>query len=220
MSKIESTRSPAAKNRTSGDMAEPGFGRFFNTSESIRHASSVARSKHRAKKTLSAGSAECYDCPTPGSPARGPHQKEEPLSYHSPDFRDRLTSAAKARNELLTKFKSAPGPDDPAVRERAAARQETIRAREARAAAREAARQARERESAAQAAREADRIAKAELQAAQAAAKLAGEEAELTALLAAEQAERDAALAAEQKAARDARYAARKAAKKERRRGF
>jgi Family of unknown function (DUF6481) len=74
--------------------------------------------------------------PGAGSLVRGHHQKEEPLIYQSPDFRDRLTSAAKARNELLTKFRCAPGPDDPPVRECAAARQATIRAREARAAER------------------------------------------------------------------------------------
>jgi hypothetical protein len=55
MSKIESTKSPAAKNRNSGDMAKLGSRRFFNTPENIRHASSAARSKHRAKRTLSAG---------------------------------------------------------------------------------------------------------------------------------------------------------------------
>jgi hypothetical protein len=130
-------------------------------------------------------------------------------NYESPDFKDRLNSAAKARRAILEKFRSAPGSDDPAVVERQAARRSIIAAREKRTAERETARKAREAEIAA----ESERAAKA-------AAETERETAERAAREAAEQTERDAALKAEQKAARDVRYAARKAAKKERRRGY
>jgi len=130
-------------------------------------------------------------------------------SYKSPDFKNRLESAAKARQATLEKFRSAPGQDDPAVVARDAARRTMIAAREKRTMDREVARKAREAEIAAEAARVAEAAAEAERQAA-----------ELAALEIAEQMKRDAAVKAEQKAARDVRYAARKAAKKERRRGY
>ena len=106
-------------------------------------------------------------------------------AYKDKDFGERLSAAAAARKATLERFRAKPGPDDPAVAERRAARQALVVAREARVAEREAARKA-------EAAREAAREAEAARQAA-------------------EQTDRDAALEAERKAARDARYAARKA---------
>lgn len=124
-------------------------------------------------------------------------------NFKNPSFSERLNRAATARKAQIEKFKAQPGADDPAVAERAAARQAVIAAREARTAERAAARQAREaaEEAARQvaaAAREAERIAS---EAAAAAA-------------AAEQQARELALEAERKANRDARYAARKARNK------
>ena len=52
---------------------------------------------------------------------------------------DRLTSAAKAKQAMLERFKSRPGLDDPAVQERLEAQKAIIAAREARAAERKAA---------------------------------------------------------------------------------
>jgi len=109
------------------------------------------------------------------------------------DFNERMSTAAKARQALLEKFRARPKPDDPAVVERQAARLATRLARDARAAERKAAREA-----------EAARL-QAE------AARQAAEEAARKAAAEAEQAVREAALEAERKAARDARYAARKA---------
>ena len=106
-------------------------------------------------------------------------------AYKDKDFGERLSTAAAARKATLEKFRAKPGPDDPAVAERRAARQALVVAREARLAEREAARKA---EKAREAARE-----------------------EEAARQAAEQTDRDVALEAERKAARDARYAARKA---------
>jgi hypothetical protein len=106
-------------------------------------------------------------------------------AYKDKDFGERLSTAAAARKATLERFRAKPGPDDPAVAERRAARQALVVAREARLADREAARKA---EKALEAARE-----------------------EEAARQAAEQTDRDAALEAERKAARDARYAARKA---------
>jgi hypothetical protein len=106
-------------------------------------------------------------------------------AYKDKSFSERLSTAADAKRTALERFRAKPGPDDPAVAERRAARQAIAIAREARAAER---REALAAEAAAKAAREAE-----------------------TARLAAEQTERDAALEAERKAARDARYAARKA---------
>jgi hypothetical protein len=131
------------------------------------------------------------------------------LTYQTPDLRDRLVTSAAAKKATLEKFRSRPGPDDPAVRERREAREAIVKAREVRKAQQELARQEREAAAVEAAAAEAVRVA-----------KMQEEEAKLALLLAAEQAEKDAALAAAQKAARDARYAARKAAKKERRRGY
>jgi len=107
-----------------------------------------------------------------------------------PNLQERQNASAEAKKAMLEKFRASPGPDDPAVVERRAAREAMLAERTARAAQREAAKRAHEAELAEQAAR-----------------------------AAAEQAEREAAALAEQKAARDERYKARKAAKKQRRKG-
>jgi hypothetical protein len=109
--------------------------------------------------------------------------------FKNNDFADRIGKAAAAKEAALKHFKSRPGPDDPAVQERAAARQEMIKAREVRAAEKKAA----------QAALEAKR-------AAEKAERLATQQRE-----AEEAAERQRELERQQKEARDARYAARKA---------
>jgi Family of unknown function (DUF6481) len=108
--------------------------------------------------------------------------------FKEPSFTDRQKAAQQARQNILNKFRSQPGPDDPAVKQRQAER-------EARAAERAKARLAREAAKAEQKRRE-------EEAAAAAAAQLAREKEEAAA--------REAALEAERKAARDARYAARK----------
>jgi Family of unknown function (DUF6481) len=113
-------------------------------------------------------------------------------AYRDKGFSERLNTAADARRATLERFRAKPGPDDPAVIERRAARQAISAAREARVAARQAALEA---EAARQAAREVEAAREAE-----------------AARQAAEQADHDGALeAADRKAARDARYAARKA---------
>ena len=107
------------------------------------------------------------------------------------DFNERLSTAAKAKQALLEKFRARPKADDPAAAERHAARLAISLARDARIAERKAAREA-----------EAARLqAEAIRQAAEDAARKVTAEAERTVL----------ALEAERKAARDARYAGRKA---------
>jgi hypothetical protein len=108
--------------------------------------------------------------------------------FKEPGFTDRQKAAQQARQNILDKFRSQPGPDDPAVVQRRALR-------EAQAAERAKAKVAREAAKAEQKRQEVEA-------AAQAAAELAREKEEATA--------REAALEAERKAARDARYAARK----------
>jgi hypothetical protein len=109
------------------------------------------------------------------------------------DFNERLSTAAKAKQALLEKFRARPKADDPAAAERNAARLAVSLARDARIAERKAAREA-----------EAVRVqAEAIRHAAEDAARKAAAEAE--------QAAQELALEAERKAARDARYAARKA---------
>jgi hypothetical protein len=103
--------------------------------------------------------------------------------YKEPGFQDRITAAAKAREDALNKLKSKP-PVDPAVLA------ERVRLQ---AEAEERARLRAE-------ARQAEKVAKAE---AKAAAKLA-EQAKIVPA-------RPEPTEAERKAARDARYAARKA---------
>ena len=125
-----------------------------------------------------------------------------------PNLQERQNASAQAKKAMLEKFRATPGPDDPGVQERRAAREAMLAGRAARTAQREAAKRAREVELAEQAARAAALAEQAEREAAEMAARAA-----------AEQAEREAAILAEQKAARDERYAARKAAKKQRRKG-
>jgi hypothetical protein len=112
--------------------------------------------------------------------------------FKEPDFADRQKAAREARQNLLNKFRTQPGPDDPAVARRRAER-------EAIAAKRQEARQAREAALAEQKRRE-EEAAAAE------AARIAREKEEAAA--------RQAALEADQKAKRDARYAARKGKKR------
>jgi hypothetical protein len=108
--------------------------------------------------------------------------------FKEPNFVDRQKAAQEARKNILNKFRTQPGPDDPAVKARQAAR-------EARAAERAKATLARE-------AAKAEQKRLEEELAADAAAQLVREKEEALA--------QQAALEADQKAARDARYATRK----------
>ena len=112
--------------------------------------------------------------------------------FKEPSFADRQKAAQEARQSILTKFRSQPGPDDPAVKQRQAER-------EAKAAERAKAKLVRDAAKAEQKRRE-------EEAAVEAAAQLAREKEEAAA--------KEAALEAERKAARDARYAARKKKRK------
>lgn len=105
---------------------------------------------------------------------------------------DRLEAAAKARSEMLARFKARPAADDPVVLARQSARRAVVDARETRVAERAAERQAELERMAAVA--EAERLAEIERKAAQQAAEV----------------ERAKARQEEQKAQRDARYLARK----------
>jgi hypothetical protein len=80
----------------------------------------------------------------------------------TPDLEERQQASARAKQALLEKFRSQPGPEDPAVAERLAARAAVVAARNARIAEREAARLAREAELAEQARREAEIMAQLE----------------------------------------------------------
>jgi hypothetical protein len=127
-----------------------------------------------------------------------PHPKRESdkarsmSGFKEPNFADRQKAAQQAKQNILNKFRSQPGPDDPAVKQRQAER-------EAQAAERAKAKLARD-------AAKAEQKRLEEEAAAAAAAQLAREKEEAVA--------REAALEAERKAARDARYAARKKKKK------
>jgi uncharacterized protein DUF6481 len=112
--------------------------------------------------------------------------------FEEPSFADRQKAALEAKKNILNKFRSRPGPDDPAVKARQAKREATVAARAVVNSAREAAKVERNR--------------LAEEAAAAAATQLLREKEEIAA--------RQGALEAEQKAARDARYAARKKKKK------
>ena len=105
------------------------------------------------------------------------------------DFNERLSTAAKARQALLEKFRARPRSDDPAVMERQAVRLAIGQARDARKEVRAAETARVEAEAIRQAAEDVARKATAE----------------------AEKAAQEVALEAERKSARDARYAARKA---------
>nr|WP_276592495.1 DUF6481 family protein [Methylobacterium sp. GC_Met_1] len=106
---------------------------------------------------------------------------------------DRLETAAKARSEMLARFRARPSADDPVVLARQSARRAVVDARDARTAERTAQRQAELERAAALA--EAERLAEIERKHAE---QLAAQE-------------RAKALQAEQKLQRDARYLARKA---------
>ncbi len=112
--------------------------------------------------------------------------------FKEPNFADRQKAAQEARQNLLNKFRSQPGPDDPAVKQRQAEREALAGERAKAKLAREATK--------AEVKRREDEAAAA------AAAQLAREKEEAAA--------REAALEAERKTARDARYAARKKKKK------
>jgi hypothetical protein len=108
---------------------------------------------------------------------------------NSDDFNERLSTAAKAKQASLEKFRARPRADDPAVAEQQAARLATSQARDVRKATRAAESARLQSEAIRQTAEEVVRKATAE----------------------AEQAAQKITLEAERKAARDARYAARKA---------
>jgi uncharacterized protein DUF6481 len=109
--------------------------------------------------------------------------------FKQPGFADRQKAAQQARQNLLNKFKSQPGQDDPGVAARRAEREAIAAKRAGAKATREAEKAELKRREEEAAAREAARIAREKE----------------------EETERLAALEAEQKAKRDARYAARKA---------
>jgi hypothetical protein len=116
------------------------------------------------------------------------HKALSMSGFREPGFADRQKAAQQAKKNLLEKFRSQPGADDPAVAARRAEREAIVANREKTRLAREAEKvEARRREEEAAAAE---------------AARVAREKEEETARL--------AALEAEQKAKRDARYAARK----------
>jgi hypothetical protein len=108
--------------------------------------------------------------------------------FKEPNFADRQKAAQEAKQNILNKFRSQPGPNDPAVKQRQAER-------EAQAAERAKAKLVRDAAKAEQKRRDAEA-------AVEAAAQLARDKEEAVA--------KEAALEAERKAARDARYAARK----------
>jgi Family of unknown function (DUF6481) len=108
--------------------------------------------------------------------------------FKEPGFTDRQKSAHQAKQNLLNKFRSQPGPDDPEVAKRRAEREEIAAKREKARVERDAAKAEEVRRAAEAAAAEATRIAREK-------------EDEIARL---------AELEVEQKAKRDARYAARK----------
>ena len=123
-------------------------------------------------------------------------------SFQHPDFGERLSAAATAKQTLLERYRAKVNGSDPDLLKKQAERLVIAQAREARLAARKAEREAREAsERAAREAREATEKAERE---------------EREALERVEAAAWKAALEEEKKAERDARYAARKARKLER----
>ena len=120
-------------------------------------------------------------------------------AFKHADFNDRATAAAKAKQALIEKFKSRPGPDDPSVQAKIAERLAIAEAREKREAERRAAKEA---EAARKAAEELERQAEAARKAAEKTQEELDRKADLL------------RIEAERKAARDARYAARKARKR------
>jgi hypothetical protein len=108
--------------------------------------------------------------------------------FKEPSFADRQKAAQEAKKNILNKFRSQPGVDDPAVIQRRVEREEQAAERTKAKVVREAAKVEQKRRD--------------EEAAAQAAVQLAREKQEAAA--------KEAALETERKAARDARYAARK----------
>ena len=123
-------------------------------------------------------------------------------SFQHPDFDERLSAAASAKQAVLERFRAKVSGSDPELVKKQAERIEIAQAREARIAARKAAREAKEA------------LERAEREAREAAERAEREERE--ARERAEAAAWKAALEEEKKAERDARYAARKARKLER----
>jgi hypothetical protein len=120
-------------------------------------------------------------------------------AFKHADFSDRASSAAKAKQALIEKFRARPGPDDPAVQAKVAERLAVAAARDIREAERKVAREA---EAARKAAEEVERQAEAARKALEKTQEELDRKVQLL------------ALDAERKAARDARYAARKARKR------
>ncbi len=108
--------------------------------------------------------------------------------FKEPSFAERQKAAQEARKTILKKFRTQPGPNDPAVKARQAEREALAIERAKAALARDAAKAERKR-------------LEIEVAAATAAQLLRENEEALA---------RQAAIEADQKAARDARYAARK----------
>ena len=79
--------------------------------------------------------------------------------FREPGFADRQKAAQEARKNLLNKFKSQPGPDDPAVAARRAER-EALAAKRAEAKAAREAQEAAERQAALEAEQKAKRDAR------------------------------------------------------------
>jgi hypothetical protein len=123
-----------------------------------------------------------------------------------PDFSERLNAAAKARKDVLERFRAKTDPNDPAIAQREEARRAIAAGREVRAAERRIAKLAEEARLAEEKAAKAAALAAEKV--AQAAALEAEKRAQEAAL--AEKAAREAELEIERKAKRDARYAARK----------
>ncbi len=99
------------------------------------------------------------------------------MRHDTSDFRERNTTAAKAKSGLLAKFKLGTDPNNPTVRRRAE-RRAIVEARVVRVAQREAARMAREKEAAEQAALQAKKAAEQAALEAERAAKIQRDKAE------------------------------------------
>src|SRR5260370_32248226 len=132
---------PFAMNPHEKIAAGPPFCPYFG---GIPMRADVHRSRSRGQPSLpECGSAE----------SRSPHNEQESdkaismSGFKEPSFADRQKAAQQARQDILNKFKSQPGPDDPAVKQRQAER-------EAQAAARPQAKGSREAAQAEQKARE------------------------------------------------------------------
>jgi Family of unknown function (DUF6481) len=139
------------------------------------------------------------------------------LSDYTSDFRERNNTAAKAKSDLLAKFKLGTDPNNPAVIQRRVDRQAIAEARATRMAQREAARVAREKEAAEEAALQAKKAAELAMLEAERAAKIEQDKAEAEARVRREKAQHLALLVAADKSIREAKIAARKGGKKERR---